>query len=582
MRVVVVGGGITGLTAAYVLGRAGVRTTLVESSGRLGGKVRTDEVDGFLVESGPDSFVSYRPAALELCRELGLGASIIRPLEPRIVDVRTGGRFVRLPEGMGLVLPTRMRPFVTTRMFSWLEKARMGLDLVLPREPAHGDVAVGPFLRRRLGKPLVDRLAGPLIGGVYGTAIDELSLDAVVPQLREAERDHRSLLLASLAQGRQRRRAAAAGGGTGAGAGGGGTGGRGSPFVTLAGGTGQLTGALAAAVRAMPAVDIRLDAPIAGLERRGPGFDVRLVDGTLLRPDVVVLTTPAPIAAGLLDPLEPEAAARLRSIQHGSTGVVTLAYQAGSFREPPAGHGFLVADDEPLSMSACTFSSLKWAGRAPEGTVLLRVFIPSRSDALLRSGDEAVIAAARRDLETTIGLRAEPILARVARWTDAMPHYTVGHIGRVDAAFAALARAPGLILAGAAYRGVGLPDCIVQGRTAAEGALGVLAGAGSGPTEMEAGDPSRGARGADDGQPGPAVSLDRLSVGVAATVVGVGDPYRKVLAGEGVRPGVRVTVASAAPFGGPVVLDVGRARVAVGRSVAATVDVAPIGVGPVP
>ena len=243
MTVLVVGGGITGLTAAYALGRAGVPTTLVEATDRLGGKVRTERSDGFLVESGPDSFVSYRPAALELARELGLGDAIIRPTDPRVVNVRTGGRFVRLPDGMGLVLPTRLGPFIVTDMFSPLEKLRMGLDLVLPRGGHDGDVAVGPFLRRRLGGALVERLAGPLIGGVYGTPIDELSLDAVVPQLREAERDHRSLLLASLAQGRARKQSGAGGG---------------SPFVSLAGGLGQLSGALAEAIERSPWVKVRM------------------------------------------------------------------------------------------------------------------------------------------------------------------------------------------------------------------------------------------------------------------------------------------------------------------------------------
>ena len=175
MTVVVVGGGITGLTAAYALGQARIPTVLLEATDRLGGKVRTERVDGFLVESGPDSFTTYRAAALELCGELGLGDAIIRPTDPRVVTVRTRGRFVRLPDGMGLVLPTRLRPFVTTRLFSPFEKARMGLDLLLPRERSDGDVAVGPFLRRRLGDALVERLAGPLIGGVYGVPVDELS-----------------------------------------------------------------------------------------------------------------------------------------------------------------------------------------------------------------------------------------------------------------------------------------------------------------------------------------------------------------------------------------------------------------------
>jgi len=490
MTVLVVGGGITGLSAAHELVAAGVPTLLVEASGRLGGKVRTERVDGFLVESGPDSFISYRPAAVELCRELGLGEALIRPSEPRTVHVRTGGRFVALPEGIGLVLPTRLRPFVTTPMFSPLEKLRIGLDLVLPRTRDEGDLEVGPFLRRRLGDPLVERLAGPLIGGVYGTPIDELSLDAVVPQLREAERDHRSLILAGLAQGRARARASVGGGGGGgagagrAGGGGAAANGVGSPFVTLAGGTGQLVEALAGSLGRSPLVTIRTNTRVTGLERRGGRSFVRLADGERsgewsgewIEPEAVILAVPAPVAAELLDTIAPATAAQLRTIPHGSSGVVSLAYRLEQFAEPPAGHGFLVAETEPLAISACTLSSLKWADRAPEGTVLLRAFIGSKHERLLAGPEEALVAAARRDLAATLRVQGEPILCRVTRLPGAMPHYTVGHLERVAAAVAGLAGTPDLVLAGAAYRGVGIPDCIAQGRAAArrvvEGRLG--------------------------------------------------------------------------------------------------------------
>ena len=477
MTVLVVGGGITGLSAAHELAAAGVPTLLVEASGRLGGKVRTERVDGFLVESGPDSFISYRPAAVDLCRELGLGEALIRPSEPRTVHVRVGGRFVPLPEGIGLVLPTRLRPLVTTPMFSPLEKLRIGLDLVLPRARDEGDVAVGPFLRRRLGDPLVERLAGPLIGGVYGTPIDELSLDAVVPQLREAERDHRSLILAGLAQGRARARASSGGGGGGGGGGGstagGGAGGNGagSPFVTLAGGTGQLVEALASALARSPSVTIRTNTTAIELERRAGRSIVRLEDGERsgewIEPEAIILAAPAPVAADLLGGISPATAAQLRAIPHGSSGVVSLAYRLEQFAEPPAGHGFLVAETEPLTISACTLSSLKWAGRAPEGTVLLRAFIGSKHERLLAGPDEVLVAAARRDVAATLGVRGEPILSRVTRLPGAMPHYTVGHLERVAAAVAGLAGTLDLVLAGAAYRGVGIPDCIAQGRAAA-------------------------------------------------------------------------------------------------------------------
>lgn len=451
MTVLVIGGGITGLTAAYALDRAGVPTMLVEGSGRLGGKVRTERTDdGFLVESGPDSFINYRPAAVELAHELGLGDSIIRTTDPRTVYIRSRGRFTRLPEGMGLVLPTRMRPLVTTDMFSPLEKLRMGLDLVLPRDGLDHDVAIGTFLRRRLGSALVERLAGPLIGGVYGTPIDELSLLAVLPQLRDAERRHRSLLLASLASGRAR----TAGSG-------------GSPFATLVGGTGQFTEALVDALDRSAEVQVRTLSPVIGLERRSGGFDVRLAGGEILRPEAVVLAAPGPVTAGLLEYVAPAAASPIRAIPHGSTVVVSLGYRLDQFPEPPVGHGFLVAAGEPLSIEACTWSSLKWAGRAPDGAILLRMFVGARGEGLLAEPDAAIVATAQRDLALTMGVRGAPLLTRVARWPGQMPRYTVGHLDRVEAAFAALAGSPNLVLAGAAFRGVGMPDCIAQGRVAA-------------------------------------------------------------------------------------------------------------------
>ncbi len=461
MTVLVVGGGITGLTTAYTLARSGIPTTLVEASDRLGGKIRTENVDGFLVESGPDSFISYRPAALELARELGLEDSIIAPTNPRTVWIRARGRFVRMPEGMGLVLPTRLTPFITTEMFSPLEKLRIGLDLIQPRDGHGGDVSVGTFLRRRLGGALVDRLAGPLLGGVYGTPIDELSLDAVVPQLREAERQHRSLLLASLASGRGAR-----------------VRGSSSPFVSLAGGMGQLTGALVGAIDRHGGVEVRMKSKVVSLEWHGGGFDACLANGEILRPEAAVLASPGPATAGLLDGIAPAAAAYVRSITHGSTAVVSLGYQLEQFTNTPSGHGFLVAAGEPLAIDACTMSSMKWAGRASDGTVLLRVFVGTRSPGVLAGSDAELVALVERDLGLTMGVRGAPIMVRVARSIGQMPKYTVGHLERVAGANEALAGLPNLAIAGAAFRGVGVPDCIAQGRAAAARVGEALSGVG--------------------------------------------------------------------------------------------------------
>jgi oxygen-dependent protoporphyrinogen oxidase len=479
--VLVVGGGITGLTAAHALARAGVPVTLVEATGRLGGKIRSQRIDGFLVEDGPDSVIATRPAALQLARELGLGPELIGVKEPRGVFIRHRGRLVPMPEGLGLVLPTRIKPFASTRLFSPLEKARMGLDVVMPRVIRPRDEAVGTFLRRRLGDALVDRLAGPLVGGIYGTPIDELSLDAVLPTLREAEREHRSLLLAGLAQGRAAAAARAAAEAERSSAGVRTTATPGAQprslgmFVSLAGGMGRLTDALGDSLRDAPGVDVRTATGVRSLERRVGGLRAALSDGTYLDADVAVVTTPAPEAAAVIAALAPQVPSRLASIPHGSTAIVTLAYPETAFERPPAGHGFVVAAGEDLAISACTISSGKWDGRAPEGAVLLRAFVPDGP--LLAGSDEALVALARRDVGRTLGARGEPSLIRIARWVGAMPRYTVGHLERLASIEAALADEPAVVLAGAPYRGVGIPDCVSQGRAAAGRALGQLSGA---------------------------------------------------------------------------------------------------------
>lgn len=451
--VVIVGGGITGLSAAFELSRAGLATTLLEASDRLGGKIRTERIDGFLIEAGPDSFVPYRPAAVELAGELGLGDRLVRPGEPRAVFIRADGRFRPLPQEMGLVLPEAIRPFVTTPLLSPFQKLRAGLDVLLPRTRLAGDVGLGPYLRHRLGPALVDRLAGPLIGGVYGTPVDELSLLAVVPQLREAELRHRSLVLASLAAGRRRRGPA------------------GSPFVSLAGGLGELVDGLVAALRASLAVELRTGATVAGIERDGARVSVRLGSGERIRSEAVIVTAPGPAAAALLDAVAPAAAGAVRTISHGTTAVVSLGYRASQFATPPPGHGFLVAAGEPLTIDACTISSSKWPARAPEDSVLLRAFVGSRGGRSVALTDGALLAAVEADLAATMGVRGAPVLTRIARPPAQMPQYTVGHLARVAAAEAALVNLPGVVLAGAPYRGVGLPDCIAQGRAAARRAI---------------------------------------------------------------------------------------------------------------
>ena len=470
MSVLVVGGGITGLAAAYELGLGGIPTLLIEASERLGGKVRTERADGFLVEHGPDSVLTTRPAAVSLARRLGLGDELIGVTDPRTVYILRDGRQIPLPAGLGLVLPTRVRPFVATRLFSWPEKARMALDLVMPRVASPEDESVGAFLRRRLGVALVDRLAGPLVGGIYGTSIDDLSLDAVVPQLREAERAHRSLLLAGLADGRRMRAAAARGlvADRAARANRAGTMAAARPlgvFASLAGGLGDLVDATARAAEATGVVTIRTGVSASTIEASGRGVRVTLSDGTSVRADGVIVATAGPVAAGLVACLAPAAARALAAIRHGSSTVVTLAYRSDRLAEPLLGHGVLVPASEGLPVSALTWSSNKWPGRAPAGVVLVRAFLPDEPVAG-RSGAE-LLDLARHAVETVTRVRGAPELVRVSPWQGSMPRYTVGHLRRVERAEQALASWPMVRLAGAPYHGVGVPDCVTQGQAAA-------------------------------------------------------------------------------------------------------------------
>lgn len=441
----IVGGGVTGLAAAWEASGRGHRVSVVEAAPLLGGKVRSEIRGGCLIEHGPDSFVTHRPAVLELLAELGLSDQVISVTAPRVVSLRVRGRMHPLPDGMGLVLPTRLAPFARTRIISWPQKARAGLDLILPHVLGDADMAIGELLRRRLGPAIVTSFADPLLGGLYGTSVDELSVDAVLPSLRASEAQHRSLMLASLAQGRAVR-------------------GRptGSPFRSLRGGMGSLVDALSAALAAR-GVDLRTGIPASRLRIGRSGVHVELGDGTCLRPDGVVLACGARAAADLVGELCPQAASGLRSIPHRSTAVVTLGFHAAAFRDAPTGHGYLEAGPQWAPVSGVTISSNKWVGRAPQGVVLLRAFVPDRVGPLGDDTDERVLEAVAEHVSLVLGA-PDPFLRHIVRWRECMPTYVVGHRQRVLAVEQALGKVGLVRVAGSAVNGVGVPDCIADGR----------------------------------------------------------------------------------------------------------------------
>lgn len=453
MRLAVVGGGIAGLAAAWEGVLQGADVVVLEASERLGGKIQTVRDAGRLIEQGPDSFVAYRPAGLALIRELGLDEHVIATQGTRKVQLRTGGRMHPLPDDMGMVLPTRMWPFITTGILSPWDKLRAGLDLVLPRQLGSEDVAIGDFLGRRLGRGIVRKFADPMLGGIYGATVDELSLDAVLPSLRVSERDHRSLMRASFAQGRTARA----------------TPGAGSPFRTLREGLGSLVDRLSEAL-VERGVELRTGAAVDRLERTSTGTRLWLGDEAL-DVDALVLATGPAGAARLLADAEPEAAAALAAIPVASTTVVTLAYAADAFPGPVTSHGWLEAGPAPVS--GITISSAKWEGRAPQGEVLIRAFVPDRVGAMAKASDDELLSAVQSHVGTVLGATEAPVTTWVQRWRQVMPKYTVGHLARVATVDRALEPSTWRV-AGSALHGVGVPDCIGDGRAQAKAALAAI------------------------------------------------------------------------------------------------------------
>jgi oxygen-dependent protoporphyrinogen oxidase len=435
-----VGGGIAGLASAWALSRAGHEVALLESEPRLGGKIRTERDAGFLFEAGPDSFLTTKPHAVALCRELGLGAELVEA-RPGKAYVWARGTLHPIPAGTRL-LPTRLGPLIASRLFSLAEKSRIVADLLLPGGAAAGDESLGRLVTRRMGRAMVERLAGPLLAGIHAADPDRLSVEATFPILLEAERRHGSLIRGLRAIGPAAPRAA---------------------FATLAGGLGTLVDRLA---ERLAGADLRTGARVRELARAGDAWKLELDHGTI-ETDGIVLAVPAHVAATLLAGVASRAAALLAGVEWVSTAVITLGYRAA---DAPAlsGHGFVVALDQPARITGCTWVSSKWPGRAPEGHVLLRAYLGHALQPVdLEADDVALAGSARADLARAIGLAADPVLEDVARWPSAMPQLAVGHRARVAAVERELARLPGVALAGAGVRGSGIPGSIAQGLAAA-------------------------------------------------------------------------------------------------------------------
>jgi len=447
-RVVIIGGGISGVSAAYYLARAGVPSTLVERQSRLGGVIQTELVDGCLIEAGPDSFLAAKPWALDLIRELGLEGDVIGSNDHlRVTYVVKRGRLVPLPDGLMMMVPTRVLPVLLSPLVSWKTKVRMGLEWF--RKPAvrpAGDRSVAEFITSHYGQEAVDYLAEPLLAGVYGGDPERLSVSSVLARFLELEARYGSLTRGVLA-GRGRAQKSST-----------------EPvqlFQTLKGGLSQLVRA------AVAAAATRLQIIQGNAEALEPSWRVR-VNGCWIEATNVILAVPAYEAGALVSSFAPELGSVLSQVEYSSSLTIALGYERRALDHPLSGFGFLVPKKERRKLVACTWVGTKFSHRVPENRAVLRCFVGGPGDAAVVETDSELVAAAQAELRDLMGIEAKPLFARVSRWPRSMAQYTVGHQARMERVHALAAHWPGLFLVGNAYTGIGIPDCIRMGKAAAE------------------------------------------------------------------------------------------------------------------
>ena len=435
----IVGAGISGLSAAYELHRRGLSVRLLDARDRPGGVILTERFDGFVVDAGPDSILVQKPAAVELCRELGLADRLIPTCPPRTAFIYRGGTLHPIPEGSILGFPTGLRALAATSLFTPGAKLRMAREVFCRRRTLDHDESIAAFVRRHFGTEAVDYVAEPLLAGIHAGDVERLSMGAAFPRLVEAEARHGSVIRAFAG------RTADADG----------------AFRSLPGGLGELVAAL---VSRLPADVMCLGANVERIEI-GSTVRVHQAGHAPLEARVAILAMPAWAAAPLLRPLDAELAAMCDAIPYWSTATVVLAYPRGAVDRPMPGTGFVVPAREGLTITAASWVSSKWPGRAPDGQVLLRAFLGgARDPEAVERTDEELVAAAVRDLGAVLGLHGRPTLSRVYRWRRASPQQEVGHLTRMAQLDRRLAGLPRLFLTGTGLRGVGIPDCIADGR----------------------------------------------------------------------------------------------------------------------
>jgi oxygen-dependent protoporphyrinogen oxidase len=466
-RVAVVGGGITGLAAAHRLVELGaaVDVKLLESGSRLGGVLESVRKDGFLLECGADNFITNTPGAIDLCRRIGFEDQLI-PTNAglRQAFVVRKGKLHRIPDGFVVMAPSKIWPMITTPILSPLGKLRLGWEYFVRPKMNETDESLASFAIRRFGREVYDRLIQPLVGGIYASNPNQLSLQAALPRFVEMERVHGSLIRGVLHGQAKRQQQTAPGSG--------------APYSLFVAPRNGMSALVEAIVARLPEGIVQLNSLVDGIARNPRGsWSLSLSGGRskVLNADAVIVAMPARRASEILSPVDHELSSRLAKISYSSSAIVSLGYERQQIAHSLDGFGFVVPIAERRGILSGSLSSIKYPGRAPAGSVLVRVFVggPTLPDAGHLS-DKDLSSIAIDELRRLLKIQGQPILQHIIRHHEAMPQYLLGHGENIREIETQTSRLPGLELAGNAYHGIGIPACIQSGEQAAERVLDQL------------------------------------------------------------------------------------------------------------